>query len=123
MRMTALLVVIVMAGAQASAVTCDLACAASVAVSPRAGGCHAEVGNATGLRVAPAAALCDHDAVGPWLIEVRQRAPESVTAAMVPTADAMGTNAPLIDSINSLRLRHPESPPPLGSVRSPILRI
>ena len=119
--MTALLVVMVFAGAQASAVTCELVCAASAVVSPSAGGCHADAGDATGLRVTPVLALCDHDAFGVWLTEGRQLAPKSVRVATAPTADVAGT--PLVDSTNSLRVRRSESPPPLGSVRSPILRI
>jgi hypothetical protein len=122
-RVTALLVVMVIAGAQASALTCDLVCAAA-AVSARADGCHAHTDDATGLRVAPApAAPCDHAVVSPWLAEVRQLAPKSILAAAVPTADAVGTNAPPTDSTNPRRWRLPESPPPLGSVRPSILRI
>ena len=122
-RMTALLVVMVIAGAQASALTCDLVCAASAAVSPSAGGCHSDADDATGLRVAPVPAPCHHEAVGPWLTAVVQTGPTSVMVAAVPTADAVRTNAPPTDSTNSRRWPLPEFPPALGSVRPSILRI
>ena len=122
-RMTTLLVVMVIAGAQASVLTCDLVCAASAAVSARADGCHAHPVDATGLRVTPAPAPCDHAVVGPWLAEVGQLDPKSVMAAAVPTVHTVGTNAAATDSTNSLRWLLSASPPPLGSVRPSILRI
>jgi hypothetical protein len=122
-RITALVVVMVIAGGQASEITCGLVCAASAAVSDRAGGCHADLDDATGLRVTPVSTPCDHAAVGPWLSEVGQPAPKSVITATVLIADAVRTNAAPTESTNSLRRSTPESPPPLGSVRPSILRI
>jgi hypothetical protein len=122
-RITALFVVMVIAGAQASAVTCGVVCAASAVVSDRAGGCHADVDDATGLRVTPVSTSCHHEAVGPWLTGVGPSAPKSVMAATVLTGDAIGTNAPPTDSTISLRWPLPESPPTFGSVRPSILRI
>src|SRR5687768_2968994 len=117
-RITALLVVMVIAGAQASAVTCGVVCAASTAVSDRAGGCHADADadDATGLRVTPVSTPCHHDSVGPWLSDVGQSAPKSVTAATVLTVDPDRTGASPTDSTISLR-RLSESPPPFGSAR------
>lgn len=121
-RITALLIVMVFAGAQASAVACELVCASSAAASSIASGCHADA-DGSGFRVTPALALCDHDAVGPWLNEVSQPAPKSGRVETASTADAVWTNPLPVDANNSTRWHRPESPPPPGSVRSPILRI
>ena len=121
-RKTALLVVMMIAGAQVSALTCELVCAAS-AVSDRGDGCHAEAADATGFRVVPVPAPCHHGAVGLWLTDVVQPGPKSVVAAAVLTADTVGTNPPPTDSTNPRRWPLPKSPPPLGSVGPSILRI
>lgn len=121
-RMTALLVVMVIAGAQASAFACELVCAGSAAVSHAEGGCHVDSEDAAGLRVVPAPAPCHYEAIGPWLTDVGQSVSTSVMAGTVPTADRAGTNTPPTDSTGSLPWLRPESPP-LRSVRPSILRI
>ena len=121
-RITALLLVMLIAGAQASAFACELACAAA-AVSDPAGACHVDSEDAAGLRVAPASAPCHHEAVGPWLTEVGQPVSMSVMAATGPTVDTAGTTAPPTESAYSLRWLLAESPPHLGLVRPSVLRI
>ena len=121
-RVTALLVATVMAGAQASAITCGVVCAASALLSRVADGCHIEADDAAGLRVTPVSTLCHDEAVGYWVSGAGRSATKSVMAATVLIADPVRTNAPPTDSTGSVR-RSPESPPPLGSLRPSILRI
>ena len=120
-RITTLLLVLVIAGAQASAFACELACEGAAAVSDPASACHVHSKDAAGLRVTPVSAPCHHEAVGPWLTEVRQPASTSVMAATGPTVDTAAT-APPTESAYALRWLLAESPH-LGLVRPSVLRI
>ena len=125
-RITTLLLVMLIAGAQASAFACELACAGAAAVSDPASACHVDSvdsEDAAGLRVMPASAPCHHEAVGPWITEVGQPVSTSVMAATGPTVDTAGTTAPPTESAYSLRWLLAESPPHLGLVRPSVLRI
>jgi len=122
-RITTLLLVMLIAGAQASAFACELACAGAAAVSDPARACHVDSEDAAGLRVTPASAPCHHEAAGPWLTEVGQPVSTSVMAATGPTVDTAGTTAPPTESAYSLRWLLAESPPHLGLVRPSVLRI
>lgn len=123
-RIVAILTVLGIAGAQAASLTCDLLCApAPTVASHGTGGCHAHADNAAGMRLTSVPSRCDHDGLGPWLVEPGQRAPQSVTLATLPSTDRVVTSDVSIRSAHSLRWLLLESPPPLGGARSTILRI
>jgi hypothetical protein len=126
-RMVALLIVLGIAGAQAASLTCDLLCAAPAAASHSADGCHsdadADADEAAGLRLTAVPSRCDHGGLGPWLVDVGQRAPRSVIEAAVQSTDGAVTSELSIGSAHSLLWFLLESPPPLGRARITILRI
>ena len=123
-RVTAALVVMVLAGIPAASLACELLCGADAAASSHASaGCHAEADSGSGLRLTAVRAACHQDGAGALLTEARQAGAASVAGSTVPNASKVATIAPPTDRTYPTWWPVFEAPPPCGPARAAILRI